>query len=267
MDDAAHAELRALQARAYGPGDGLGTDAAARRRLAELEAQSRVERARPPVVEGLPELPPRVTHAAPPPLPTVPAAVAAVAAAPTSASADTGVDPDARRRRILTGITWAGSLAMVATLAVGVTAAATSRTAWIGGGLPAGAAVTHVATLAVDPDREIPEYLGAPGSDQGSAYEAFADLVPVVSDVEVGEGRLICVQVITDDDWEEGPDSFWYSGCSYAPFSAAASLVVTPGLPAPLRERFPTGTRLQFVVGDGVVDVFAADAPVEQAAG
>ena len=37
--------------------------------------------------------------------------------------------------------------------------------------------------------------------------------------------------------------------------------------PAELRERFPEGTRLQFVLGDGVVEVYSADAPTGEATG
>ena len=54
MEDSLQSELRALQARAYGPGDGLAGDDAARRRLEELEGRARRERDLPPVVDRVP---------------------------------------------------------------------------------------------------------------------------------------------------------------------------------------------------------------------
>jgi hypothetical protein len=268
MDDAAYAELRALQARAYGPGDGLATDAAARRRLGELEARARADRARPPVVHAVPDPPPRTTPTAPPPLPTVPAAVAA--ASTSTRLAETPIDPDARRRRMLTAITWAGSLAMVATLAVGVTAAATGRTAWTGGSVVPGTNITHVATLDLDPDREWSEAMDVRPRD-ARVFEQFSGLIPVVGSLPVGDGVQLCIQLIPASAWEaesgEGRSVSRAGSCGIEPFRPGVGLIVGAADPAALRERFPAGARLQFVVGDGVVDVYAADAPVEQAAG
>lgn len=265
MEDALQSELRALQARAYGPGDGLVGDDAARRRLHELEALARAERTRPEVAQS-------VTDAAAPRRPQVPPlpSVAPTEAARTFAASrvETETDQQKRRRRRLTGLAWAGSLAMAATLAVGVTAAVTSRSVWTGATVPPGAGITHVATLAVDTDREWPEAYGGRPQD-GEIFEALGEITPIVGSMPTEQGLMSCVQLLPPEAWQPANDNGWawsgFGGCSAHPFPATASIIVGPDAPASLRERFAERVRLQFVAGDGVVEVFSADPPAAEA--
>ncbi|EZP28366.1 hypothetical protein [Microbacterium oleivorans] len=265
MDDAHHAELRALQARAYGPGGRL--DDGEQRRLHDLEARARDERRRPPFIDRAPEsLVQPASAETPPPAPTVPAAVAADLRA---ARADGGHQP--RTRRLLAGLVWAGSLAMVATLAVGITAAVSNRATAAEVTSPSGVEVTHVTTLSADTDRAWPEVLSAPPED-GQIFASLAGLTPILGRYDTGDGGMTrCVQLLPDEAWSASPeDGFsgaWYTSCAAEPFAPAASLIVSTTTPGSLRERFPIGTRLQFVLGDGVVEVYSADAPAGEAAG
>ncbi|MFI8633405.1 hypothetical protein ACIGEP_12495 [Microbacterium sp. NPDC077663] len=267
MDDALQSELRALQARAYGPGDGLAGNDAARRRLTELEERARRESDRPPVIDGAPEpafpLSPRPEV---PPLPSVSPADAAHAFATSPGEPDRALHE--RRRRRLRGLAWVGSLAMVATLAVGVTAAATSRQVWTAASVPPGTTITHVATLMPDADRGWPETYGERPRD-GAIFEPLGSVTPIVGSMPTGDGLTRCVQLLPPEAWEPTPDEGWawggYGGCSVEPFTATATFVVGPNSPSDLRERFAEGVRLQFVAGDGVVDVYSADAPVSEA--
>ncbi|MEW1835331.1 hypothetical protein [Microbacterium sp. NPDC079995] len=266
MDDVLQSELRALQARAYGPGDGLAVDDAARHRLAELEEQARRERERPPLVERAPDRGP-TRPAAPdvPPLPPVSPTDAARAFATASSEPPEALQ---RRRRRLTGLAWAGSLAMAATVAVGVTAAVTSRSVWTAASVPPGTAIAHVATLTPDADRGWPETYGDRPQD-GAIFESLGSVTPIVGSMPTGDGLTRCLQLLPPEAWESTPDEGWawggYGGCSVEPFSATATFVVGPTSPSDLRQRFADGVRLQFVAGDGVVDVFSADAPVAEA--
>ncbi|MEV8024255.1 hypothetical protein [Microbacterium sp. NPDC080220] len=103
MDESLQSELRALQARAYGPGDGLAGDDAARRRLEELEGRARRERDHPPVVDQVPASVRAATpHPEVPPLPPVSPADAARAFAAPPRQAERAADE--RRRRRLRGL-------------------------------------------------------------------------------------------------------------------------------------------------------------------
>ncbi len=267
MDDDLQSELRALQARAYGPGGGLDDDPVARRRLSELEARARDDRRRPPMVDRVPppERPAPPVHLPPP---TVPAAVAATARAAQPSAAPTATS--SWKRRVLAGIAWAGSLAMVATVAVGITAAASARMSGAGAPTTSDAAVTHVATLALDSDRAWPEVLSARPED-GRIFAALAGMTPIVAQYDTGYGdKARCIQILPDEAWsaspEDGWSGAWYTSCAAEPFAPASSVIVSEAAPDGLRERFPDGTRLQFVLGDGVVEVYSANAPTGEAA-
>lgn len=268
MDDDLRGELRALQARAYGPGGGLDDDPGARRRLIELEARARDDRRRPPIVDQVPPSSAPPAHLPPPPTPSVPAAVAATARAAQPQAAPADASP--RKRRLLTGIAWAGSLAMVATVAVGITAAASARVSGAGAPTTSDAAVTHVATLGLDADRAWPEVLSARPED-GRIFTALAGMTPIVAQYDTGYGdKARCIQILPDEAWsaspEDGWSGAWYTSCAAEPFAPASSVIVSEAAPSGLRERFPDGTRLQFVLGDGVVEVYSAEAPTGEAA-
>lgn len=267
MEESLQSELRALQARAYGPGDGLAGDDAARRRLEELEGRARRERDHPPVVDRVPASVRAATpHPEVPPLPPVSPADAARAFAAPPRKPESAADE--RRRRRLRGLAWVGSLAMAATLAVGVTAAVTSRPVWTAASVPPGTDIRHVATLTEDQDRGWPDgYLG--GTADGVVFESIGEITPVVGSMPTGTGVTRCMQLLPTQAWEPSGEegSVWggYGGCSVEPFSVTATFVVGHEAPSALRERFAEGTRLQFVAGDGVIEVFSADAPTAEA--
>jgi len=122
----------------------------------------------------------------------------------------------------------------------------------------------------VDADRAWPEVLSAPPED-GRIFADLAGMTPIVAQYDTGSGdKARCIQILPDDAWsaspEDGWSGAWYTSCAAEPFAPAASVIVSEAAPASLRERFPNGTRLQFVLGDGVVEVYSAEAPTGEAA-
>lgn len=261
VDDDAAGELTALRARAYGPTADIGMDAAARARLAELEARERAVR--------MPVTPAPVPPPLPTPEPTVPRVGARRSddAAPPSTTTTTHITapepttqlPD-RTRRVLWGTAWVGSLAAVATVVAVVATAASAQFAWPATSM-ADDGVTFVTHLAVDPDVDVPtNYYG--GEDDTVVYEAIAGLTPFTFTYDYEGGVNICVIAVPSQHIEE-PEfaSTSAQGCSTGAFPAAAALLVTEDAPPVLQQRFPIGTSLQFVLqGDGI-DVFSAPPP------
>lgn len=266
MDDGEGDELRELQARAYGPQPDIDADPAARRRLDELESRAR-GRSRPraddpptaPDATALPVAPP--SPSAIPPAPPLPRATAELVGAAATGHGE-------RARRVLTGIAWAGSLAVVATLAVAATAAVTSRTAWIGTTVAPGASVSHVVTLHVDENRAAPGFIGD-WSRESVVFEEFFGMVASRITAPGSGSAAVCVMIVSADAYEasesEGYAGPWFQGCGYEPFDTAVSLPVDDQSPQELRDRFPVGARLQFVSDGDVIEVFVAEAAATQA--
>lgn len=268
MDDGAGAELRALRARAYAPGADIADDPAALARLTELEARRR-ERAEPAV--GAPRGPAPVADEASSPseddaAPLIIAAGDPEIATPSgtdAAAADAASPRPARRLR--TVLTWAGSLVAVAVLAAGITLFATARTAFTATALPEDAAVTHLTTL-LPTGAEQPPFLRDYGSDQARAFEPFFGLETY--QVSWIDADASCILLMSGTQAEAASSTGWSSfgqGCSAGAFPAAVSFVVAEEYPDELREHFPDGSALQFVLTETGVDVFVSNAPAQPA--
>jgi len=256
-------ELRALRARAYGPEADIHTDPAALARLQELEAQHRIAVA--PVPDepsplALFEEPETDAVAATGPLSGDPAAgdpspaVAALAADPADAplTPEDGIlSPDAepedpaparpwwRRRRVL----WAGSLVVALLLGVGLTLSVQAITSG------------RVSTLAVDRDGEWPTQLFGERPPGALRFDDFHGLSVFGLGQGFGGGvDQVCLSVQSAPD---GTGNIGAWGCGTVDFPAAASFTVTATAPQELRDAFPVGTSLQFVLEGDRVHVYA----------
>lgn len=281
MDDGVEAELRALRARAYAPGADIDADPAAVRRLAELEALHRSARTRSPEpTRGHdPDLAPTPPpgHAAPALTDPEPPRTGAETPAggettldadiPADAAAAQPTDRASRRPSVRTVLTWAGSLVAVAVLAAAVTNFATARTASTATAIPDDAPVTHLTTL-LPTGGEQPGFLREWGADDARSFEPFFGLRTYEVRAPWHEHEQTCLLLMNEEHADEATDGGWASygqGCSAGAFPAAMSFVVTEEYPAELREHFPNGSALQFVLSDVGVDVFLSDAPAQAA--
>ncbi|HCJ48275.1 MAG TPA: hypothetical protein DHW40_02915 [Microbacterium sp.] len=260
MDDPAASELTRLRERAYGAHADIATDPHAQARLAELEAQQRADREpKKPAMPAAPA-PSRAATAPPPasaePLPTQPSLTV------TPSSNPPPVSP--RVRTALRALTWAGSLAAVAAIAVGVTAAVTARTAWPAVGGAADPRISYLTALDVDENGEVPEMFFGNGLDT-TVFASFEGVTAYTFTYEERYSDATCVMVIASDVLDDpNPtdyDGLFAQGCSTGAFAPAATMVVSEGSPQALQDRFPRGTSLQFVLNGETVDVFAADPP------
>ncbi|GAA5085418.1 hypothetical protein GCM10025760_04270 [Microbacterium yannicii] len=170
------------------------------------------------------------------PLPTEPAA------AGDSASAATGTSsrrPWWRRRRALL---WAASV--VAGVVVGVSATLAIQAAGAG----------RIATLQVDADAAWPDAFFGERPEDAQVFDEFYGLtVLVFSQTSREAGKQNCLYILVAED------SFGGGSCSSGSFAANASVQVLPRSPAELRERFPAGTSLGFVVEGSQVRVYARE--------
>ncbi|MDD7927992.1 hypothetical protein [Microbacterium thalli] len=275
MDDGLDAELRALRARAYAPGADIDADPAALHRLAELEALRRSARTRSPgpMRGDDPDATPtaRLVDAGPaltdpePPRPDSGISAGTEIAADTTAAQATG--RASRRPSVRTALTWAGSLVAVAVLAAAVTNFATARTASTATAIPDDAPVTHLTTL-LPTGGEQPGFLREWGADDARSFEPFFGLRTYEVRAPWHEHEQTCLLLMNEEHADEATDGGWGSygqGCSAGAFPAAMSFVVTEEYPAELREHFPNGSALQFVLSDVGVDVFLSDAPAQAA--
>lgn len=289
-------ELRLLRARAYGPDADILDDPEAMRRLRELEEQARpAGEASDPAASGAVASSSAAagSEAADPgaedPRAIAAATSAGAAADPTanarrgledavhngvaeargtrSDDADTdasrtpdGVPPaDAvqgpsptpapaggpwwRRTRTL----WIASVVLAAVVASAVTLAASTLS------------TGRVAVLAVDPDAEPPDgFFDQAG--EGVVFEEFFGLTAVLAQQVWTRGEVLdCVFVRS----AAGDAQMATGGCAGGGFPPTAAMVVTPSFPRELRERFPDGTALQFVVEGSEVHVYAKEPVVD----
>lgn len=217
-------ELRALRARAYGPGADISSDPDALRRLAELEARTRA-----PLAETERELasPP---EQAPPPSPIPEPVEPASAARP-------------RRTRVRVALLVAAAVVLTAVVASAATLSLTDD------GPP------RVATLAAVPDAEWPAQF--PGADVGDAavFETFEGMTVVSMQRGIrGPGSdAMCLYLVG------GAPLYPTMMCSVGEFPATTVVLVGGDSPEPLRKRFRDGTALQFVLDGGAVQVYAIE--------
>ncbi|MBP2457087.1 hypothetical protein ABID70_002613 [Clavibacter michiganensis] len=239
MDEAQRSELRELRRRAYGPRPDL--DDAELDRLRELEARQGGAARGSSVPAGAP--------------------VAPSAAAPADAARDAddadgrtategdsdgpdadadapAVRPSAPRRR--TAILWAASVLV----AVGATVALTSGVVSMTG--------REVGTVALDPDRPVPDRWDDWYQDAATGVGEFHGLT--VIGLENPEDDQACVTVVAPR-FARGANPI--GGCAAGSFPARGVLTVTGDMPAELRDEFPEGTALEFVLEGGSVRVTA----------
>jgi len=285
MNDQARAELRELQARAYGRGGDIHGDPHALRRLEELEAQlARAQAAgvaRPDDARAA-----RAQTDAP--------ADAQAAAAEAEAQAEDTIEPGAwveagpeaadrgesgegstdattgeadaepaesessptsRWRRWMPWL-WIGSVLVAAGLAATWNLASAAFT------LIAGDTNTRqIEVIPVDSSFEGWSAIGPPEGQTGFTEFYGMTLVATDSGWFGGGPDEACLIVGRTSDVNSGTENIsgpLFSGCSAGPFHATVQFVVTPEFPAEFLERFPEGEALQFVLNGDRVAVFVA---------
>lgn len=238
------AELRALQARAYGRDADIGSDPAALKRLAALEARE-FEIIDADAVELLAEL--RGTQESPP------------------AAADGGRDavgrddehPAAPPDRIRPF--WpAPRPAWLAVGAVCVVLAAVVAGAVVAASRPAPPGI--VATLGIDESGEWPEVLGEP-QDGAAVFEEYFGITFVrnpewITSDRSGESCLLAANsdVLVSNDF-----GGFQVGCSAGAFPAVIQFTVDSGTTNALQAEFAEGTALQFTLRGNAVEVRVDD--------
>lgn len=253
-------ELRRLRARAYGPNADIADDPVALARLDELETARRTTATpadavgeKPPVetVEG--DAPPRALPFDEPSNETTPAdadpAPLPAGERPVPAPAR-GWRGWSRRRTAVVG---AIALVVVVVVAVGATAFVVRRS---------GYSAPVDAVLAPTPGREMPSIFGMANEDT-VVYADFAGFTPASGELAWNSSvPTQCLMIVEAEHIESAtPNSFSgavHSGCGAGPFPATISLVVGPESPPAMREIYPEGTAVQFVLEDGEVVVLTA---------
>jgi hypothetical protein len=250
MDDRATAELEALRARAYGPGADIQRDPGALQRLEELEQQRRAsDEAAPGDVAASganPEVEP----------------IESAATSPDSADAAAGEDeasdpPRAHGRSRWMPWAWAASLIAVAVVASLWTF---TNTLVMLAPFPRDVDARQVDVLQTDASAPMPSFFSNPGVTP-VGYEEFLGLTPIVTSGGWfgGESTDLCITVMRTEDIDPTSDSLngpLFSGCSAGSFPAVLTVPVTDQFPEELRERFPEGTGLQFVLDGERIGVF-----------
>jgi hypothetical protein len=253
MDESQRSELADLRRRAYGPDPDLGeADLARLRELEARQAAAGSAGARTTVPDPRPA--PRTSggrHAAVAAGPVARAAddagaragsasrdADAVADADADLDVDADADPDASARRApparRTAILWAASVLV----AVGATAAVATGLGGAGG--------REVAVVALDPDRPVPERWDGWYQDVATGVGRFHGLT--VIGLVNPEDDARCVTVVAPR-YSLGGNPV--GGCAAGAFPARGLLTVTDDMPAELRDEFPEGTALEFVL-DGM---------------
>lgn len=236
------AELRALQARAYGRDADIGDDPAALKRLAALESRE-FEIVDADAEELLADL--RGASPQKPPTPSTDDVTEAV----TPDGEPAGTRPE--RIRLFSPRprpAWlvVGALAVVLALIVGGAFMAASRP------IPPGI----VTTLGVDDAGEWPEVLGEP--QPGSAvFEEYLGITFVrnpewITSDRSGETCLLAANsnVLLANDF-----GGFQVGCSAGAFPAVIQFTVGAGTTDALQQAFPEGTALQFTLRGNAVEV------------
>ncbi|MWJ12984.1 hypothetical protein [Clavibacter michiganensis] len=234
MDEAQGSELRELRRRAYGPAPDL--DDAELDRLRELEARqggAAGAASDPHSAGAVPPVAPSTAH---------PGGPAPADPAIDERDADDDDAPASRapapRRR--TAILWAASVLV----AVGATVALTSGLASM--------TSRDVGTVALDPDRPVPDRWDDWYQDVATGVGEFHGLT--VIGLENPEDAAACVTVVAPR-FARGTNPV--GGCAAGSFPARGVLTVTGDMPAELRDEFPEGTALEFVLEGGSVRVTA----------
>ncbi|GAA3913930.1 hypothetical protein [Microbacterium invictum] len=249
MDDSDVQELGLLRARAFGRHPDI--DAAGLERLRELEARVGGGAAgdvppRPParlaadVVAATPaDL--RTPMRPAPPLPTTPSGADPGASGVTA-------EPAGRAARMLSLLSSRRTLVLLAAVAVVVALVAMVVSITTAVNRPG-----QVATLNLDPAGEWPMQFGEAQADS-LLFEEFYGLTVVLVPQSWGVGTASPCLFIARTD----PQGMMLSaGCGAEQFPPTAAIEVVDGMPQELRDRYPVGSELQFVLGDDTVLVYA----------
>lgn len=234
MGEAQRSELRELRRRAYGPRPDL--DGAELDRLRELEAR-----------QGGAAGVASDSHSAGAASPVAPSAARTVVPAPADPVLDErdADDDDAPASRVpaplrRTALLWTASVLV----AVGATVALTSGLASMTG--------REVGTVALDPDRPVPDRWDDWYQDVATGVGDFHGLT--VIGLQNPDDDQACVTVVAPR-FARGSNPI--GGCAAGSFPARGVLTVTGDMPAELRDEFPEGTALEFVLEGGSVRVTA----------
>lgn len=270
MDTVSRDELQELRARAYGPGADIEQDAAALRRLHELETQSRAatDAAAGATAAEPPSPAPIVVRAeapieAPVPAPGVPTTPAAAKSSPeepepaTTAAADL-VPP--KKRRLSRGIKvlWALSVAASAAAAAAITFGLTYIAP-----VNVSSGAEQIATLQPVPAIPIPP--GWMGAGPSSRVWQFNGLTLFeTSGGFYGPTGTDCIAAAATETIPEAdstPDSWTYNGmmysaCRVGDFPTSLELPVDSSSPDDIRAQFPEDSALQFVLEGDRIGVF-----------
>jgi hypothetical protein len=256
MDEHSAAELRRLQLRAYGRDPDIAEDAAALARLADLESRARddLRAAASAPVEA------STGSDAGDPDPSTPRADPA--SEPGASDSDgpaevpprtTSIAPPRVRGRVL-GVAWAVSLVVVG-LVVGLS---TYAVTWSGSPTARAPGIHRVATLNADPGYRLPRTF-ADASAQFTAYGDFNGLTAVSARGWPGAGGETCLILIPTDGLGSGSTTIGSvrQGCAAGDFEATVTVEIGPDFPEDIRNTYPDGSALQFVLTGTRVLVYA----------
>lgn len=255
MDEGVAAELDRLRARAYGPAADLAGDPGALERLQELEDLVAAERMPPPAPDTGPEAAPGDLHVAASGVDPDPGAE------PPAAEV---VDPAPRRRvwRIALPVAWAMSLVIVGAIVAGHTFLTTSAVL-----LPVARSgdARQVAVIHESTTVAIPRFFGS--SDvEPRRFADFAGLTVIAATGWADDPTDVCMLLMRTSDYNPGADYIngpIYTACGAGQFPPSLSVRVSDDMPDQIRERFPVGSSLQFVLDGDRVGVFSDAIPVE----
>ena len=158
-------------------------------------------------------------------------------------------------RRI--GLMWGLSVVAAAALAAGITYAATSMAP-----VATSSGAPQIATLEPSPLVEVPAgWFGAGPSSRAFEFYGLTLFESAHGYIGTGSDCFMAVpteQLPADDadpnNWSmSGP---MYSGCRVGDFPATVAVPVDSSMPEELRERFPPGSALQFVLDSDRIGVF-----------
>lgn len=268
MDAAAERELRELRARAYGRDADIAMDAAAARRLQELESERSAPVASADPVASHPHA---HAYAPAPPAEHTPDDTDGLLAIEKSANGD-ATPPDAEtesarrdERRIRRRATWwAASVVASAAVAAVVTFTLSSTVP-----VSASSGAPQIETLRLEAasDRIPQEWFGVQDDTIGADFLGFTVFtIPGWSaEDDSGSTGPNCIAVVktaqippVDDfdqyDWTYGGD--FYSGCGIGVFPATVEVPIRGGAPDEVLERYPAAEALQFVLDGDQVGVF-----------
>lgn len=236
MSDSRADELRSLRARAYGPGADIFDDPAAVRRLAELESITRTPIREPvPAPEPIPEPPAEPSEEVdrPPAGPPEPPGATDAAAPPASARR-------AWWRRPV--VLWAASIVVAVVATALVTHLALSQ------------GPRQVAVLAPSSVEWPQEYFGEQ-PEGGQVFDDFYGVTVIALPQQFSEDLAApCLYVLRTGEMSNG---MLGGGCGAGAFTATAAVAVTESMPEALRDRFPDGGAVQFVLDGDRVLVYA----------